>query len=1044
MGNFGQNFSLWRVLFALSAAHLFTQKGKYDAAVAVQNSPLVVGAVEVATQPAPAAALVARTETDAGAIYCSSAAPAPPGVEQPGAFTMPRSTRFVLLGALLSCALVAQALAQSLPADPSFLTGELENGLKYVVRQHANPPGRAAMWMHIHSGSLNETDRQRGLAHYLEHMAFNGSDNFPPGSVVPFFQSLGMTFGRDQNAFTNMEQTTYQLSLPDAKVATLGKGMTFFADVLWRLALTPREIDAERQIILEERRRGLSGRQRTSDYVLERIAPGSLYGQRDTIGKEETIKAVNEADFRDYYSKWYCASNATLIVVADTDPNEVIKVIKDTFGAAPKRPRPVPQPPGVQRYERSFAIVASDPEINSETVRITRLEPARPPTTTYRQFRDDLVLRLGTSALNRRFDEKVAKGGTSYLSANASAGNDANTLYSIELIGRAAPGKWQAALEEMAMELQRARAFGFSDHELDEVKRQWIAGAERAVETEATAPASMFMARVNSAITSGDTLLSPTQRLEMLTQFLPSITAEHVAKRFADEFNPTAVAFIAVLPSGPNVPTEAQLLEIGVKALSVTPPQEAQVAHAHELLKELPHAGSVSEMQEHAASGVWSAWLSNNVRLHYRYMDYRKNDVSVTITLVGGELLEDASNRGITQAARLAWTRPATQSLTSTDIRDIMAGKKVSVRGGGGFGGGRGGRGGGFGGLASTGSISLTISGSPNPTDLEPGFQLAYLLLTQPRIESASFTQFQTTTKQMLEEMMKTPMTYGGRLVMSAPFPDDEVRTQMLTPAQVDNLTIDAAQLWLEKLIQESPIEVAIVGDISRENAIDLARKYLGALPPRQRISPETHLSLRSLKRPSTPRNFDKTIDTETKQAFVYSGFYGADAVNVNDVRALSMAAQILSTRMVKEVREEAQLVYSIGAGSRPATTYPGFGTFAASAPTEPSKVDALLAKLASMYEDFANNGPTEAEVDVAKKQVANTLDEQMKEPGFWSGRLNSLTYEATKLDDIVNAPAAFQALTPRQIKDTFAKYYSKDKAIKVVVRPAATAQEGK
>src|SRR4029450_2985913 len=164
-------------------------------------------------------------------------------------------------------AFAATSIAQSLPTDPSLVTGELDNGLKYIVRQHAVPPGRAAIWMHMSTGSLNETDRQRGLAHYLEHMAFNGSPNYPPGSVVPFFQSLGMTFGRDQNAFTNYEQTTYQLSLPDAKPETLGQGMTFFSDIVGCLSLLPGEIDAERQIILEERRRGLSAGQRVNDAI---------------------------------------------------------------------------------------------------------------------------------------------------------------------------------------------------------------------------------------------------------------------------------------------------------------------------------------------------------------------------------------------------------------------------------------------------------------------------------------------------------------------------------------------------------------------------------------------------------------------------------------------------------------------------------------------------------------------------------------------------------------------------------------------------------
>ncbi|MCS7032466.1 MAG: insulinase family protein, partial [Phycisphaerae bacterium] len=166
---------------------------------------------------------------------------------------LPVLSRASLLTALLLSS-IASLGAEPLPTDPALVIGELENGLRYVIRRHANPPGRAAVWMHIHSGSLNETEQQRGLAHYLEHLAFNGSENFPPGSVVPFFQSLGMTFGRDQNAFTSFEQTTYQLSLPSVEPEVLRKGLTFFADVLYRLTLSPTEIEAERQIIQEERR----------------------------------------------------------------------------------------------------------------------------------------------------------------------------------------------------------------------------------------------------------------------------------------------------------------------------------------------------------------------------------------------------------------------------------------------------------------------------------------------------------------------------------------------------------------------------------------------------------------------------------------------------------------------------------------------------------------------------------------------------------------------------------------------------------------------
>ncbi len=947
--------------------------------------------------------------------------------------------RLALACAIAACALLAAAPPAAdapLPTDPALVTGQLDNGLKYIVRRHAVPPGRAVIWIHMGTGSLNETDRQRGIAHYLEHMAFNGSEHFPPGSVVPFFQSLGMQFGRDQNAFTNMEQTTYQLSLPDAKPETLAKGMTFFADILSNLSLTQAEIDAERQIIQEERRRGLSARQRTNDFIMARIAPGSLYGQRETIGLESTINGVNRPDFLDYYGKWYGPGNATVMAVADADPAVVVQAIKDAFGAAPRKPVAAPQAPGVKAYDKSFAIVASDPELTSEDVRVMRLEPAHPPTTTTAHYRDDLVLRLGEIAMNRRLEEKIARGGTSYLSGRVSAGNDATTLYSVELSGRAAPGKWKPALQELAMELQRARAFGFTARELEDVKKQILSGAERAVETEATVAASSLIGRMNASLVSGEPILSPAQRLDLLKSMLPDITGEEVTQRFSREFDPKAVAFVAVLPAGANVPTDEQLLQIGTAAMAVTPTKEVEVAHATSLLKELPAPGTVTEPQEHAASQVWSAWLSNNARLHHRFMDYKKNEVTVTITLLGGDLLENAQNRGVTQAAQIALARPATKSLTSTDIRELMTGKKVSVRGGGmGAGGGRGGRGGGMGGGGGPGTVSLTISGSPE--ELETGFQLAYLLLTQPKIEEAAFNQYKTTVRQFIEESMKTPNGLGARAASSLPYPDDEARTKPVTAEQVDQLTLEATQRWLEKLVAESPIEVAVVGDIPRERAVALVERYIGSLPARPRIAPDSYMALRTLKRPAGPRDFEQTIDSPTKQAFVMSGFYGADQANREDVRALNMASRILSTRMVTEVREKEQLVYSIGAASRPATAYPGFGVFSATAPTDPHKAKPLIDKLASMYAEFAANGPTEEEMVVARKQMANTFDEQLKEPGYWMGRIDQMTWQGTKLDDVVAEPAAYQAITAKQVKDAFAKYYDPRNAIVVVVKPS-------
>lgn len=935
-----------------------------------------------------------------------------------------------------SCVLLISATwasAQTLPTDPALVTGELPNGLRYIVRQHATPPGRAAIWLHIHSGSLNETDRQRGLAHYLEHMAFNGSEHFPPGSVVPFFQSLGMTFGRDQNAFTNFDQTTFQLALPHADADSISKGMTYFADVLSQLSLLPAEIDLERQIIQEERIRGLSGQQRTMYYVFERIAPGSIFGQRIVIGTEETINGVQQADFRDYYGKWYAASNATLMVVADADPQQVVPLIEKNFGGAPKTPRPTPQDVGVKAYTKSFAIVASDPEVQTEQITVTRLEPARPPVTTVSQLRDELVEAFGERAFNRRLEDKIAAGDTSYLAGGVSADNEAGALYMAELQGRAQPGQWRQTLTELALELQRCRLYGFSEREMDDVRKEVISNAVRDVETEPTTQAGDLLQRMNRCISEGETIMSAQQELELIQQLAPSITVEEVGKRFAAEFDPAVFCVYAVLPASSDVPTESELLDLATKALAVKPPREAMAARATELMPTLPKAGEIAELTEHASTQVWSGWLSNNVRFHYRFLDTHKNDVAVRISLIGGELQETAENRGVTQAATIAWAQPATAHLSSSDIRGLMTGKTVKVElGAGSGGGGRSGRGGMGGSI--TDAITLTVSGSP--AELESGLQLAYLLLTEPKVEPPAFAQFATMAHQMLQQFEKNPVAAGMRAITGVPFPADVPRTQPLTIEQLDRLSVTAAQARLDELIKTSPIEVAVVGDLPKDRALALLAQYLGALPARDRVAPGLYADLRKLNRPAGPRTVDLTITSETPQAFVYAGFYGPDQTNVPDTRAMSIASIVMSTRMNEEIREKEQLVYSIGAGFRPGTSYPGCGVMSAAAPTDPTKADRLLEKINAMYAAMATQGITEDELSVAKRQIATTLEDQMRNPSFWLARLGEMTFEDTKLDDLMQAPAAYQALTAQQIKDTFARYYLPATTMAVKVTP--------
>jgi zinc protease len=930
------------------------------------------------------------------------------------------STRSWWTSSLVALAGLASVLhAQPLSTDPRVVTGTLPNGLSYYIMPHDNPPKRVGVWMHVSSGSLNETEKQRGIAHYLEHMAFNGSKNFPPGTVVKYFESLGLTFGRHQNAFTSFDQTCYQLALPDNSTEKLRQALLFMSDVNGRLLLEPKEIESERQIILEEKTSRKSGRQRIMEYMATRTAPGSIYGDRIPIGTEETIKGVQQVDFQTYYSMYYTPSNAAVIVVGEVDPVAVTAEITSAFSDLPQKPRPADQDVGIKPYEKNFAVVATDPEMTRATVGVMKLSPVRPPVTTQAQLREELVQTVAIGAFNRSVQDKVTEGSVSFLGAIAFANPMGGAMWLAQAQASGEPAKWKEMMTDLGVCIQRARLHGFSQKAIDETRKDLLASAEQQAQQEPTLPARAHLARINGAVAAGEPVRSAAQRLESAKEFLPTITAEECSAWFAKEFEPSKVMYFAQLPATGDAPDEAALLAKGESAFAAKPEKEADVKRAEKFMDSLPTPGAISEQEEHKESGVWSAWLSNGVRVHHKFSDYRKSEATISITLIGSPLMETAENRGINLAATTAWTQQATSKLSANDIRSLMMGRKVNVGGG-------------------SGSDSVQVSVSGTPEELETGMQLAHLILTDPKLEETAFARWKTAQLQNLEAMEKNPSQMFSKLMAQAVYPASEVRTQPLTKEQIEKLSRESAQAWLTRLIAQSPIEVAVVGDIQRDKAMELVTRYVGSLPTRARIDPAYLADKRAMKREKGPRSVSETIATRTNMANVMVGFYGPDATNLADARAMEMAAKVISSRMVQEIREKAQLVYSISASSTPGTVYPGFGIFRSGAPTQPEKADALAAKIIEMFDAFVKEGPTEDEMKIAKGQIANTLDEAMKEPDFWMGAIETMTFDGRKLDDVLATPKVMQELTAQQVKETFARYYSKENTVTVVLKPTS------
>lgn len=905
-----------------------------------------------------------------------------------------------------------------LPVDPQVQISTLDNGLTVWIKHHETPPDQVGMWLHIGTGSLNETDEQRGLAHYLEHLAFNGTENFPPGTLIKYFESIGLTFGHHQNAFTSYDQTVYQITLPNTEPDTISKGLLCLADYAHRMLLTEEEIEKERGVILEEMRARKGAGQRVWEKVLPIMLPDSRVAERRPIGEEEVVREVERPDFTDYYTHWYRPETSTLIVVGDVEPTRMLELVKAQFSSwRPKTERRESVDPAVRPYERVRAAVVTDPELTEVEASVMSLRPLE-PLDTVEDLRRDMVTGLGLWIIDRRLSDMVQAGKAPFQSADFYSGPFINVATYVGADAQGTPEKWQPILTSLLVELKRAREYGVLPGELDTARKALLARLEQAAATESTRDMRGVLSGLNATVARHRKPLSAAQELELARELLPGIDLREVNDAISRCFTADRRLVLLTMPEkeGLDVPGEQDLLGIArrVEATPVDPP--AEKAMAESLMEQLPVAGSITESSEDSDLGVLSATLSNGVRIHLRTMDAKKDTVFVQLTIGGGRVRETAENRGITDAAVLAWQRKATRDLSSTEVRDLMTGVKVTV-----------------GGSAAGDHVKLSVTG--NPADLEKGLQLAHLLLTRPRIETAALAQWKEMMAQAIQEQEKsveTQVAVGQDRLLSG----GDIRLAPLTLEQVAAVELESAQEWLDRIIAEGPVEVAIVGDMPRERMEELALTYFGSLPARPREDAELE-ELRQVTVKEGPLTDTVQVDTITPRAVVRLGWRGPNWLEQMERRTLSIASRILQPRLRKAIREDRGLTYSIFCFSRPGTEFKDVGFLAVHFTADPDKAEEAAAIARDVVEEFAKAGPTDEEMETVRKQFKNIVETSQKEPSYWSDVMSDLDLHGASLQDVKTALEAYTTYTREQVAATVRNYVVEAGRYRVIALPA-------
>jgi zinc protease len=915
------------------------------------------------------------------------------------------------------------AAKEKLPVDPAILTGKLDNGLTWMYRRHDNPPGRMAFLLHVDTGSLNEAEEERGLSHFMEHMMFNGSENFPPGELIPYFESLGMEFGADVNAMTGFDQTAYMIFTPDTEMPRIDRALLVLSDYAFRCLLPAEEIEKERGVILEEMRAHHGVEERLQNKLWPELFAGSRLAERLIIGTKEVIEGAGRDRFEKYYRTWYRPERMTVILVGDADPKPILPLIEKHFGSY-RASLPAGEEHGVELkpFTGQRAIVVTDPELVECSIQMMEIHAGRGPTTTVAGLRAEIVDVLAGWIMERRFEDRVRKGEASYQNAGAGVFGFFNDALMANGSASGKPALWKEMFTEMIVTVKRARDHGFTAHELELAKKEILAMAEREVRTEPTRSARSFLMEMSGSVGDGEPMISAAQSCALVKKLLPTIPLEEVSARFSEHFAPGTFSYVLTIPEkeGVSVPDRKEILLAARAALAMPTEPIVEEGGTLSLLATLPEPGKVVETSCDEDLGITQTWLENGVRLHHRFMDYKKDSVWVSISFAGGQIEETEANAGVTHVASLVFSQPATGRLASSEITDLMTGKNIAVKG-----------------AAEEDSLTVTVSGSPR--DLEAGLQLTHALFTDGRIEETAFDLYKTQMAQQLEYLRNVP-EFQAHVAMSRITAGGDVRLLPPTVEIVNRQTLAAGQAWFERICREAPIEVAVVGEITLDDAMTLVARYVGSLPARERSASRLD-GLRRLKRDSGPFEERVTVETITPKGMVMFGFLGCDRKERLERRALNLAAQTLSSRLIKEIREEKGLVYSIGASFQLHWAYEDLGVFMTGAPCDPLRVDDVLKAARGLFADFAGKGPTAEELEIAKKQMANKLDNGLKEPAFWWNVLQHIDLQGNSLDDYKNLKEAYEAYTAVQVRDAFAKYYKPERIFSVIAEPKAAPE---
>ncbi len=939
--------------------------------------------------------------------------------------------RSLVLFALFSLALFAPRPIPAAPPsfgqetsdlrpDPAAVWGRLPNGLRYVVLPNKEPRGRASLRLVVGSGSLYETESQRGLAHYLEHMAFNGSTHYPPGTLVECLQRLGMDFGADTNASTSFDSTVFMLELPNTRPGTLAEGFQILGDYAGGLLIQPQQINKERGIILAEKRTRDSVEYRSWVAEKEFLLGGTLIPKRMPIGLTEVIEKAPREQFVEFYNDWYRPDNLAVIAVGDFDAAAVEAQIKQAMESvkprAPARPQPdlgpISPAPGLH------VAFHPEPEASHATVSIETLTPyGGEPDTAAKRLRE-LPRDLGFQILTRRLSILARKENAPFSAGHADISDSYNLFRNASVGLNGKPENWRAALGVAEQELRRALEYGFQTAELAEAAANYLNSLEQGARSASTRRSDELAAEIISCLLRNEVFTHPNADLALLKPALEKVTASDCLRAFRGAWavNQRYVFVTGDIDLTKEGATPEQVVT-GVyeasRAIALKPPESmAGEAFAY---TDFGPPGAIAHREHIDDLGVDLIAFTNGVRLNLKKTDFEANTVRVNVRVGTGRLTEPATGPGLSLLSDLAFITGGLGKHSIDDLQRLFAGKTVGLD-------------------FEVRDDAFDFSGATNREDLPAQLQLFAAYLVDPGCRPEAGRQAEKTIEQMYNHFAHTPAgpmkTEVPRLLASG---DPRFG---LPPREVASArTLDEMKAWLAPELAGGAVEIGIAGDIDVDAAIAAVARTFGALPRR---APKPGLA--DARKVLFPLPFVRgySVPTEIPKGLVTIYWPTTDSRDVRLARRLTLLAEVLSDRLRVKVREEMGDAYSPEAYSAPSDTYTHYGFLLAQISIDPAKAQKIVDTVLALAADLQKNGVTPDELTRAKQPVLTLLRESARTNQYWlNAVIGSCQEFPQRLDWCRTRSSDFEAITKPEIDALAAQYLDPARTCRVTVLPA-------